>query len=158
MSIIVYDGITLVIDSAAIHEGVKIPLVKHWSVDEQCVIVTGVGNAAQISLMRDWFMAGADPDKFPKSQALGSPWCELIVVNHRGLVRYENTPSPVEHGRNKCAFGSGKDFAYGALAVGATAEQAVTAALQYSPECGHELLSFQWRYEDEEIKTKSRLN
>jgi hypothetical protein len=73
------------------------------------------------------------------------PWCQLIIVGPNGLRRYENQHVPVDHGRNKCAFGVGKDFAYGALAVGATAELAVHAASQFIPECGLEPISYMWK-------------
>lgn len=144
MTIIVYDGNELAIDNAGIHEGTKVPMIKSWSTPTG-EIITGTGNAAQLALMRDWYAAGAKPEDFPASQSLGNPWCDLIVVNRSGLKRFENTPSAILHGKNKCAFGIGKDFAYGALAMGASASQAAAVALQYAPDTGHGIATFQWK-------------
>lgn len=154
MTIIVYDGQSLAIDNAATHEGVKVPLIKAFRSDNGDV-VTGVGNAAQLALMRDWYAAGADPNSFPPTQRLGSPWCELIVVNATGLIRFENTPSAIVHARHKCAFGIGKDIAYGALAMGATAEQAACIVCQYHPDCGHGVMTFIWSDGDGPATNKS---
>lgn len=143
MTIIVYDGKSLAIDNAAIHEGIKVPLIKAFRNDAGDVI-TGVGNAAQLAIMRDWYAAGAKHETFPETQKTGNPWCELIVVNSTGLMRFENTPSAIVHAHHKCAFGIGKDIAYGALAMGATAEQAAGIVCQYHPDCGHGIVTFIW--------------
>lgn len=155
MTIIVYDGHSLAIDNAGVHEGIKVPLVKAFRCNDGSVI-TGVGNAAQIALMRDWYVNGAKSEEFPESQRQGNPWCELIVVDKDGLTRYEHTPSAVMHARHKCAFGVGKDIAYGALAMGATAEQAATIVTQYHPDCGHGVMTFIWSTDDK--RTNKNLN
>lgn len=144
MTIIVYDGVTLAMDGAGIHEGAKVPIVKAWQTigDE---VVAGVGNAAQIAVMRDWYTAGAKSETFPETQRASNPWCELIVVGKHGLKRYENTPSAIQHGHHKCAFGVGKDFAYGALGAGADAQKAAQVALSYAPDTGHGIILFQWK-------------
>jgi hypothetical protein len=99
-------------------------------------VLTGVGNMTLVLAMRNWYVAGRDASKFPTEQTLPDRWCEFIVATPDGLFRYERSPIPIEHGKNKCAFGYGKDFAYGALAMGATAEQAVSIANKFSPHCG----------------------
>ncbi len=149
MTIIVYDGDELCIDNAGIHEGTKVPMVKSWHVPGTGEIVTGVGNAAQIAVMRDWYIRGAVAEDFPEDQRDAFQWCELIVVSKRGLIRYENLPSPIVHGKNKVAFGVGKDFAYGALGMGATASQAAAVALKYAPDTGHGLATYNWKDADE---------
>lgn len=149
MSIIVYDGNELAIDNAAIHEGTKVPILKSWTNPHTGEVLTGVGNAAQIELMIDWHAAGAKAADFPESQRAANPWCELIVVSKAGLQRYETTPIPIRHGHNKCAFGVGKDFAYGALAMGATAAQAAAVALQYAPDTGHGIATYNWNGEQD---------
>lgn len=145
MTIIVYDGDELALDGAAIHEGTKVPIVKAWT-SPTGEVITGIGNAAQIAVMRDWYLDGAKRDDFPLTgQREGNPWCELIVASRDGLRRYENLHLPVQHGKNKCAFGVGKDFAYGALAMGATASQAAEVALKYAPDTGHGIHTYNWR-------------
>jgi hypothetical protein len=147
MTIIVYDGSELAIDNAAIHDGTKVPILKAWAAPSGEVI-TGIGNAAQLAVMRDWYLAGAKREDFPQTQRESSPWCELIVVSKDGLKRYENLHLPVQHGHHKCAFGIGKDFAYGALGMGATAAQAAEVALRYAPDTGHGIGTYNWRTEN----------
>ena len=67
---------------------------------------------------------------------------QLILVDSEGLSRYEGTPHPIKHGGNACAFGDASDFAYGALAMGATAVEAVRVAINYSNKCGGNIESF----------------
>ena len=63
-------------------------------------------------------------------------WFSKEHTIDEGLVRYEDTHIPIEHGKEPCAFGHGRDFAYGVLAMGGTAEQAVQVANKYSVDCG----------------------
>jgi hypothetical protein len=154
MTIIAYDGETLCVDGAASHDGVKYELTKVW-LFKGCAI-TGVGDASQIAVMRSWYEAGAVPAEFPVTQRIGVPWCQLIVVDHRGLKRYDREPVPIDHEHHKCAFGAGKDFAYGALAVGATAELAVHAVSQFVPDCGHSSTTYQWKVANETTISKSK--
>ncbi len=154
MTIIAYDGETLCVDGAAVQQGIKHELTKSWQFGTE--VITGEGDYTQIAAMRAWYEAGADPDKFPATQRVGMPWCQLIVVGPKGLRRYEKSPVPVDHGHNRCAFGVGKDFAYGALAVGATAELAVYAASQFVPDCGHKPSIYVWKgVTNEEINGKA---
>ena len=59
----------------------------------------------------------------------------MLSSKEKGLVRYNGSCIPLVHGLNKIAIGEGAPFAYGALHMGATAEQAVAAAILYSPYC-----------------------
>lgn len=134
MTIVVWDGSTLAVDRGVTDGFTMWEQDKAWKVGD--IVITGAGHMAQVVAMRDWYARGANPDDFPHTQRVGDSWCELIVVSKAGLIRYERTHIPFEHGHNKCAFGSGKDFAYGALAMGATAEQAVSIANHFSIHCG----------------------
>lgn len=61
---------------------------------------------------------------------------QLVVISkEKGLIRYNGNPITLLHGHNKIAIGEGAPFAYGALYMGATAEQAVAAAIHYSVHC-----------------------
>jgi len=134
MSVVVWDGRTLAVDKASTNGQIQHCVDKAWVYKD--VLLTGTGALGAILAMREWYKAGAIHEDFPEVQK-GAYWCHFIVVDEYGLHRYEQTPIPVEHGRNPCAFGSGQDFAYGALAMGASAQQAVGIANQYSPDCGH---------------------
>lgn len=133
MSVVVWDGISLAVDRAATDGVTK------WELDKVTVLLdgallTGVGDHGALSALRNWFLGGEDPEDYPRTLQRA----ELILVTYKGLFRYESaSPHPIEHRHNKCAFGSGKDFAYGALAMGATSEQAATVACNFSTSCGH---------------------
>ena len=134
MTVVVWDGSTLATDCAATDGRVKWQSTKAWRFEDK--ILSGVGPLQSILAMRDWYMDGADPGRFPVIQT--SFPCHFIVISRgQGLSRYESGPIPIIHGRNQCAFGEGRDFAYGAMAMGASAGEAVDIANQFSVHCGH---------------------
>ena len=136
MTVLVYDGTHLATDTGATDGRVMWETTKAWYHNAQHpTILSGVGSLKNILLMRDWYINGADKDKFPTQQT-GNYRCDFVVVTEEGLLRYEDTYIPIEHGKEPCAFGHGRDFAYGVLAMGGTAEQAVQVANKYSVDCG----------------------
>ncbi len=137
MTIIVWDGTTLATDRAATDGAAQWETEKAWVTYTEIgkVILSGAGPLQTILTMRDWFKAGALPNEFPSVQ-LSPQFCHFVVITPLGLSRYEQGPIPIEHGRLKCAFGEGKDFAYGAMAAGANAATAVAIANEHSVHCG----------------------
>jgi len=133
MSVIVWDGKTLATDRAALSGSIHHRVVKAWR--HEGAILTGTGSVKRIYEMMAWYKRGVDTP-FPEGQ-MRSNWCHFIVIDEHGLKRYEQSPIPIEHGFNACAFGSGQDLAYGALAMGADAQRAVEIANLYSRNCGH---------------------
>ena len=134
MSVIVWDGVSLAVDNGAT-DGFSM-----WEAEKVWVhkgkFLTGAGTVSSILEMREWYKNGASPLSFPSTQRVLDTMCNFIVVDKTGLHRYEQTHIPIDHGFKICAFGQGKDFAYGALAMGATAEQAATIANKFSIHCG----------------------
>lgn len=138
MTIVVWDGETLATDKAANDGAAQWETTKAWYTQDafdQQVIVSGVGVLCNILLMRDWYTNGQQATLFPREQ-MGDLWCQFLLVNHEGLWRYEQSRIPIEHGKLPCAFGVGKDFAFGALAMGADAVTAVGVANDHSIHCG----------------------
>lgn len=82
-----------------------------------------------------WYEDGADPAKWPESQR-GDNWSRLIVLSADGLKFYEREPHPMRCLDPFMAFGSGRDFAMGAMAMGASAEEAVNVACRFNIFCG----------------------
>ena len=137
MTVIVWDGERLVTDRKATDGSLKWESSKAWYVthpDYGVCIATGVGHLSDIITSREWFANGSAADKWPFLHKETS--CQFIVVTTDGLLLFEKSPYPVEYGVTPCAFGHGRDFAYGAIAMGANAEQAVDAANRYSQHCG----------------------
>lgn len=132
MSIVVWDGKTLAVDRSST-DGVTI-----WEVNKLRVFenfgLTGVGPAADVGRLTDWYLSGYHAERFP----YGASHSRLLVCRNGKLFEYNNSTLPTIYDHNqKVAFGAGKDFAYGALAMGATAAQAVSIACRYSTSCGH---------------------
>lgn len=65
----------------------------------------------------------------------------LLLTKDKGLLRYKDLPIPYLHGANNYAIGEGAPFAYGAMFMGATAEEAVAAAIDGSPHCNGHVVS-----------------
>jgi len=134
MTVIVWDGTTLAVDRAGSDSYTKWEQEKSWIVGES--VIAGTGRLDTVLRMRRWFTEGGRDGEYPELQKDADTWGDFIIVDINGLRRYERTCTPIEHGFNKCAFGSGKEFAYGVLAMGGTAHQAVQVANKYSQSCG----------------------
>ena len=88
-------------------------------------------------MMIRWYEDGADPSKWPACQNKDD-WSRLIVLVP-GLELREHLRYPAPHIRSlqgKYAWGCGRDFALGAMAMGADARKAVEVASELSSECG----------------------
>ena len=132
MSVVVWDGKSLAVDRGATDGFTMWELEKAWEIGDE--VVTGVGPLDVILRLVTWYRGGCGADAFPRS----AQDAELIIASPVGLRRITSaSPTQINHGLNLCAFGAGRDFAYGALAMGATAEQAVKVACRFSVSCGH---------------------
>ena len=82
-------------------------------------------------------MSGCKKERFPKlPNDPGNTPC-LWVINRNGhIAKFEDSPYPVVYNDKVFAEGSGRDFAYGAMAMGADAVRAVEIANQYDVHCG----------------------
>ena len=103
--------------------------------------------------MKAWYIQGGDVDSFrdlPCNRVAYST-SQLIVVRREGLYVFEGH-HPVLRKEEFCAFGDGKEIAIGALAMGATAKQAVIICNDFSLHCGKgvELFSLQGGKDAEE--------
>lgn len=135
MTTIAWDGRTLATDRQADVGGGKASMTKCSRTDKGELLAFS-GSAAHGLQMVDWYVRGADPDKFPPSQR-GDDWCRLVVVIPEGkLMAYERTPYPLRFGDRKIAFGSGGDFARAAMHCGCDARQAVEVAACFDPHTG----------------------
>ena len=148
MTVVVWDGKTLATDRQANDGSMKWEAEKAWYVNHKekkdmkgselgwvyvnsHSIVSGVGVLGSILKMRDWFVSGADPaalDVQPNT-------AELIVVSKKGLSVWSTNGTSVELSA-PMAFGEGREYALGAMAMGATASEAVQIANEYSLHCG----------------------
>lgn len=140
MTIIVWDGKTLAADKQATDDGVRRTVTKIRRVksgpNKGCLI-GGSGACAQSNALMNWFEAGGDPEFFPKYQENEQLAAILTVITpDKKILRYEYTPTPIVFEDEQYCTGSGRDFAYGALALGADAVNAVAVACEFMVDCG----------------------
>ena len=136
MTVIVWDGESLATDRQANDGSMKWEAEKAWYITNKATgkicIVTGVGTLGYIIQLRDWFANGMET-----ALDITPNMAELIVVDDEGLCVFsgEKTYSPVRL-KAPMAFGHGREYAMGAMAMGANASDAVTIANEYSLHCG----------------------
>lgn len=135
MSAIVYDGVRLAADLMVNNGNTSWPYEKIQRV-KGAYLVVAFGDFKDSQILRRQF-AEYGPT-IPQTKYYYTDQATMIYVDTDTgrLYRYTQAGHIVDLGLQKVAFGSGKDFAYGALAVGANATDAVKAALKYSPTCG----------------------
>lgn len=76
----------------------------------------------------DWWVMGADPGKWPSFQATDN-WTRLIIAPIGGKPYwFGRMPYPIMCDNHFAAWGSGRELALGALAMGASAKEAVEVA------------------------------
>lgn len=136
MTVIVWDGKQLAADKQATNSGLKRMVTKIYRINGHLIGFSGDYDYAQA--MRKWFEEGADKDKFPKHQEDDNKWVGMLVITpDKRVLKYERSPVPMDftEGEAMC-IGSGRDFAFGALAMGADAIKAVQVACIYEASCG----------------------
>jgi len=134
MSVLVWDGETLACDSDMNDGQVKVPFDKTWREGQRLCGV--VGPIADCVKLRDWVRGGAIPDRYPTI----APDAYLVIVYPNGeLTRFTATGIPIATFHKRIALGTGRDFAYGAMFMGASATDAVRAAIKYSASCSGEV-------------------
>lgn len=136
MSVVVWDGKTLAADRQASCGDLRMLTCKIRRLPSG-EVVAWTGEVSTGMILADWYERGAKPEEWPKFQE-GENWSRLIVASPGKLVTYEGGPYPVAIPvlEKKAAFGSGRDFALGAMAWGADAEGAVTVASHFCASCG----------------------
>lgn len=136
MSIIVWDGKTLAADKQATNSGLKHTCTKIFKIGGDLVGFSG--DLGYIGGMKHWLEAGAEPQAFPDHQKDKDDWVGTLVVKPDGrILKYERCAYPIDFSQNKfMCIGSGRDFAYGALEMGADAVRAVEVASRYEAFCG----------------------
>lgn len=86
------------------------------------------GNLVDMHTFRKWFEAGAWEDKYPKMKELDA----LVVTPEGKVVTYENgAPHAIEIEDEYISIGTGSPIALGALHAGATAAEAIEAAINH---------------------------
>ena len=132
MSVIAWDGKTIAADRQMISGDKRATCCKLVRLPSG-VIVGWTGTAECGLVLLDWFNGKRE---WPKFQEDKERWTRLVVVDDKGVGFYEQEPVRIPVLDKFMAWGSGCDFAMGALAMGATAERAVEIANLFCTTCG----------------------
>ena len=135
MTVIAWDGKMLAADKQATSSGLRVTCTKiRRAADGSLLAWTGDGAAGM--LMANWYDAGQKADEYPKPQADKDEWARLVVIRGGKIHTYDRWPVLLTYEDKFMAFGSGRDFALGAMSMGATAKEAVEIACRFENGCG----------------------
>lgn len=100
-------------------------------------VVAACGNGEERPAVMAWLDQGGEPSRFPKLEEIQVIVFDAVSVYeylpHSHGHPYERKPEPF------FAWGSGADVAIGAMAAGASAEEAVRIAARYDVHTGGEI-------------------
>jgi len=135
MSVVAYADGVLAADCQGTSQGHKYRSEKLVRLPHAVVATVGDGSAGRS--MVEWFQQGEHPETYPAFQMDREQSCYLIVAKPGELYFYGPTPAKMHRDpKGRWAWGSGRDFALGALAHGASAAEAVAITNDMSNECG----------------------
>ena len=134
MSVVAWDGKTLAADCQATCAGLATVSKKIYLNETYIIAFTGDDDKGRELLA--WYERGATVSEWPKSQDDKDRWTRLIVVQTNGCFMYEQTPYPIPILSPFTAWGSGRDYAVGAMQAGLNAREAVEVANLHSIDCG----------------------
>lgn len=143
MSVVAWDGKTLAADCQATNHGFKWKSPKIFRL-ESGEVAAFTGQPDTGLLMLEWYRNGRKREEWPDSQTNDS-WSRLIVAHLDKSVTVFEQFGFMQNFKDApyMAWGAGRDFALGALAKGATAEEAVEIANQFSDSCGFGVESYE---------------
>ena len=138
MSVVVFDGTSLAADRQAVNGEYKFETSKLYRIDDEVCAFTGNMDSG-LAMLR-WYQLGRPRNEWPVIQQDRENWSRLIVMRRSvggpRVEYYDQTPDAILSHQAFAAWGSGRDFALGALARGATAKEAVEIACHFSIYCG----------------------
>lgn len=135
MSVVAWDGTTIAADRQATCHDMRRQTVKLVRGYDKRIVFSWTGTESLGRMLMKWYEDGRDPAKWPAAQAT-SDWTRLLVARKQYIEEFEQQPTPTIHRTTFAAWGSGRDFAMGALAMGASARHAVVIASRYNVTCG----------------------
>lgn len=135
MSVVAWDGKTLAADRQATSCGLRTATHKARRLANGEVIAW-VGDKDYGQALALWYERGRDAAAWPEFQNDKDDWSRLIVAGESGVRTYERQPIELVDLDAIQAWGSGRDYALGAMAMGADAAEAVQVACRFDANCG----------------------
>lgn len=136
MTVIAFDGKNLVADRLMIQGGgIVRSITKIIRAPDGSLL--GITGGLDIALeMREWYLAGAVPDKFPP-KARDDTATLIVIKPNAEIWTWASGPIGARIESEKAAFGSGRDFAEAAMYLGQFAIDAVMLACKFQSDCGN---------------------
>lgn len=134
MTVIAFDGKTLAADKC-LTEGGGIARTVTKIEQHHGALLAIVGNWDIGAELREWWKRGANPAEFPEKAR--DDKSTLIVFANGSIKSYSTGPFPMLIEQEKCAFGSGRDYAEATMYLGANAIKAVQVACHFQTDCGN---------------------
>jgi hypothetical protein len=142
MSVVAWDGKTVAADRRACIADAAMTTTKLWLLPATDVVIASTGDQSFGLAMVDWWRKGADPSAWPPFQATDD-WARIIIFEPgQAPYCYERQPVRQVVEDQFMAWGSGREFALGAMAMGATAREAVEVACRFNVYCGNGIDAF----------------
>ena len=140
MSVVAWDGKTVAADKIAVSAEMRTTTTKVFRLDD--AILAWVGESGGGIALLDWYKNGSVQARWPAAQNTDN-WTRLIVARASGVFFFEREPHAQKVEEPFMAWGSGRDYAMGAMAMGASAEEAVEVAIRFSTTCGNGIDSYE---------------
>jgi hypothetical protein len=135
MTVIAWDGKTLAADKQATTSGLMRKVTKIRRINGRLFAVSGDWDRGQ--LMFDWAEQGMKREDWPEFQKKDDEWVGMVMIDEQGKAwKFERAPIPYLIEDPTFAMGSGRDYAYAAMHMGADAANAVLVACAFESGCG----------------------
>lgn len=137
MTVICWDGQTLAADKRADYGGAALTVTKVYRIDDDRIAAISGAGAHGMAVL-DWLRGNGDLSTYPKPSSDDESAFVLVIYRNGDVWNYERGGyrSPL-HESVPLAMGAGRDFAMGALAMGADSVRAVAVANQLCSSCGN---------------------
>ncbi len=137
MTVIAWDGETLAADKMVVDGGgIRRTTTKIFQRRDSSYLLGVTGNWDVCMELLAWWEVGPIAENFPAA-AREDRGLLVVISKATGILSYNAGPYPLRHEAEKCAFGSGRDFAEAAMFCGKTAEEAVRVAIAFQSDCGN---------------------
>lgn len=142
MSVIAWDGKSVAADRLGCVAECALTTTKIWRDEASGIVVATTGDASFGLAIVQWWKDGAESKQWPAFQSTDD-WARMIVFEPgEKPYSYERQPFKQIVEDPFMAWGSGRDFALGAMAMGATAREAVEIASRFNVYCGNGIDAF----------------
>jgi 20S proteasome alpha/beta subunit len=135
MTVIAWDGKSLAADRQADDGGIKANVTKIVRLPSGIILATS-GTYWHMQYFIQWVSSGCIEEKWPDFQKDEKGFSELIVAEKGRVKLFDQGALPYFLEDPFFAWGSGAKFAMGAMAMGATAKEAVEITNRFSTSCG----------------------